>query len=205
VAQRLQGVPTGREAQAQQNLGPESHWAILCDGVETWNAWRRQRRRTPDLSARWLSELGHGSSDDAYDYWLDNIDLSGTKLADGILDDGCIRRASFASADLTRASLVRCNLEDSDMSKSVLIAADFRSSSLDGVDFSGALFGDTQLLRVDLSQTRGLANARHKFGSVVDVGTIEKTRQGLERQPHRRLDVLKFLERCGVPSRYLEF
>jgi uncharacterized protein YjbI with pentapeptide repeats len=148
-----------------------------------------------------------GSVEDSYDYWFDRIDLHEATLAEWNLEDTSLRGASFENADLTGASLRGTSLRSANLRGACLIGADLRNADLRNADLRGAVMGDTLLVRVDLSEVKGLQDIHHRFSSIVDVSTLELTSSGIARFPARRLqiqlEVQSFLAKCGVPNPYL--
>jgi len=105
---------------------------------------------------------------------------------------------------LTFATLRRAALNKARLRNAILVGTDLTFVEVDGADLTDATFGDTSVLPVDLSRTRGLDHTRHRFNSIVDIATLELTRQGLSNYPLRRPEITTFLEACGVAVPYLK-
>lgn len=207
MPRKLHGVKSANEPQSSGTagavLGPDDHWDQLSMGSRSWNDWRNGRPGLhPNLSGRDFQTIG-SNTDDPWDYWLESVNFKDTELIEATLEDGNFAGATFESADLTRASMRRSGFEDVDFRHSVLISASLRGSLLRGADLSDATMGDTEILRIDLSEVKGLSKVTHRFPSIVDVSTLEKTRIGLGRYPFRRLEVEEFLIDCGVPRDFV--
>jgi hypothetical protein len=85
-----------------------------------------------------------------------------------------------------------------------MVGANLCFVEVDGADLTSAVLGDTLLVRIDFSRTRGLMQAKHRFDSIVDVITLEKTRQSLVDYPLRRPEIVSFFTACGVAGPYLK-
>ncbi len=186
------------------------HLVCFAQGVKAWNTWREQYPSVrPNLAGARLrgAETTRGSMDDAYDAWLNGINLRDADLAGANLEEVSLRGASFERADLTDAVLRASCLHNATFRGARLTRADFRGAQVAGADFAESVLGDTLLVRLDLSQAVGLDATVHKFSSVVDIATVEETRLALRKrragQLEQMLRVSGFLSRCGVPSIYL--
>ncbi len=186
------------------------HLVRLREGVESWNAWREREPATrPDLSGARLrgAPESRGSMDDAYDAWLDSINLEDANLAGVNLEDVSLRNAVLDSADLTGATLRGACLTGATLCGAKLIQANLQAVELIAADLTNCTLGDTLLIRVDLSRVDGLEKAVHRFASVVDISTLEKTKRGIvggsSNQQELQARVQQFLVNCGVPKAYL--
>jgi uncharacterized protein YjbI with pentapeptide repeats len=97
-------------------MASKEHVALLKQGVEAWNRWRRENPEAhPDLSQAQLTGAH-----------LIEVDLSDTNLfwAD-------LAHANLHKADFTRASLFGANLYGANLHKAVLWDADLSDTGLD--------------------------------------------------------------------------
>jgi len=132
------------------------HFAKIKEGVEAWNAWRKQDPETvPDLTGADLR--GH------------TADLVRADLNRAILSDANFRMANLSGADLSRADLHDAdlrfaNLSEADLSRTDLSRAKLREASLVGANLgrarltdanlSFAKLGDSNLSEASLSNVR---------------------------------------------------
>ncbi len=123
-------------------MANEEHLAILKQGVEAWNEWRKNNPEiVPDLSRADLHFA----------------DLSG---------------ADLSLADLSDADLSDANLAEVNLSFTTICGTDFTEAWLKGTDFTKADCGFTKFIGVDLSTARGLETIRHTMPpSFIDIGT----------------------------------
>jgi hypothetical protein len=154
-----------------------AHLAILKQGAETWNAWRKANPDVrPDLSQADLRERDLSRADlskaDLGDVALNHTDLSGAKLwqawawrahlAGARLYGSELVQAYLFGADLTRADLQYANLTAADLTGANLTLADLRKANLMKADLSwatlreanlaGAMLLEANTSRADLSQ-----------------------------------------------------
>jgi hypothetical protein len=120
-------------------MANEEHLAILRQGVETWNAWRREQ------------QVGRKSALD----WLDRIDLREAKLSEADLGGADLswtdlREADLTMADLSGAHLRWAKLRRVDLSNATLREADLREADLRGADLHKADLDTTDLGKADL-------------------------------------------------------
>jgi uncharacterized protein YjbI with pentapeptide repeats len=191
-------------------MSDPTHELILLQGVDSWNSWREEDTEIrPDLGGAKLEgdPRRKGSVEEPYEYWLDAIDLHAALLARASVEDASLRAALLDGAELKGARISRSSLRGASLKGACLVGAELRDVDLDNADISAATFGDTLLARVDLSNVKGLEAATHRYSSMVDVATLERTKAGLARRTNtglqRLLAVQTFLSGCGVPSAYL--
>jgi len=119
-------------------MANEEHLAILRQGVETWNQWRKKNPdivpdlRGADLIHRGLYGVGFG---------LYGVDLSGADLREAHLGGAYLGRATLSGADLRGADLRAADFR----------AADFRAADLGEADLRGARLGVADLREADLT------------------------------------------------------
>lgn len=116
-------------------MANEDYLRILSQGVQEWNAWRRNNRKIKlDFSRADLSCAN-----------LMNADLKGVNLCSAILTGANLRGANLEDADLSSA-----NLEGADLMKADLTGADLRDANLRDIDFRIADLANANLSRVNL-------------------------------------------------------
>jgi hypothetical protein len=156
------------------------HLQILKQGVEAWNAWRRQHSDIiPDLCT--INFRGA----DLAGVMLDRVDLRGA-----ILDGANLRGADFSGANLGSTYLV-----GADLSKADLVWANLSKANLSGTDLSHAAFDETIFGDTNLAAVRGLETCRHIGPSVLDHCTLAKS------WPLP----LAFLRGCGLPDALIDY
>ena len=128
------------------------HLEILKQGVEVWNRWREENRKTPpDLSGADLSGAD-----------LKGADLSG---ADFTMAD--LSGANLSGADLAVANLLVADLSGANLGRANLLVANLGGANLSRTGLFHTAFGDT-----DLSDCMGLEAVRHRGASHLDPGTV---------------------------------
>jgi uncharacterized protein YjbI with pentapeptide repeats len=137
-------------------MANDEHVAILKQGVDAWNAWRKEKRYIrPDLS-----------SADFRNANLSNADLSRANLAGASLWAANLREANLSNADLSGAILsgavlIEANLSNADLRDARLFGAKFSRANLRGAslwaanlreaDLSGANLRGSHLNRANLN------------------------------------------------------
>jgi hypothetical protein len=121
-------------------MANDDHVARLNEGVDTWNAWRKEN---PDIRP----------------------DLSGADLYETLLSWANLSEASLSRANLSEATLFHANLRNADLSnaalgKATLSFADLSGANLSRADLGSAVFFEANLRRADLS-------GAYFFGSVL--------------------------------------
>ncbi len=154
---------------------------ILKKRVRTWNQWQRQHANIhPDFSNADLesSQLSFAQ--------LQRADLHGANLSHAILCDTNLRRVDLSGADLryaklSRADLSHTDLTDADLSHAKLSATNlngtlFRGTILENANLSHVLLQNTAFVNVDLSMVRGLDTVYPLGPSMIDVGTLTRSK-----------------------------
>jgi uncharacterized protein YjbI with pentapeptide repeats len=108
------------------------HLAILRQGVEQWNKWRKEY---PDANL----DLRDADLSKVY---LRGADLLAADFSQAILNGADLSEANVSAADFTGADLVGVNLP----------GADLRLASLKGADLRSAVLNEARLYRTDLSR-----------------------------------------------------
>ena len=188
---------------------------LLKQGVELWNAWRRQNKDiTPDLRGANLDGADLREADlrganlheaDLDRAFLDGADLRGAILRranlheadfdgailDGaILDGAILDGAILDGADLREADLRRANLDRAYLGRADFGRADLTGANLSHVEFQETVFGDT-----DLTAVQGLETCIHYGPSILDYLTLAQSGP----LP------LAFLRGCGLPEALIEY
>jgi hypothetical protein len=206
-------------------MANEEHLARLREGVDAWNAWRKDHADIiPDFSGADLSRadlsgahLGGAHLSEAV---LGGADLSRADLSGAHLDWADLRQARlggarlgeaiFRLADLKWAILMKADLRLADLGGADLSGADLSRADLSGAHLGGAVLIKTSLseanlpevklfetifANVDLSTTKGLDNCEHWGPSILDYRTLQRS----GRLP------LTFLRGCGLPDRLIDY
>lgn len=202
-------------------MANEEHVAILNQGVEVWNQWRKESLGIlPDLNRVDLSEA------DLRTVNFDHADLSGANLFRANLSGANLYRANLnvaklneanliraelsvanlSEADLTRANLCEANLEQTNLHMSYLLEANMTGANLyranlseaehTGADWSRASLGRTIIGDVDLSQIKGLESVVHRRPSSIGIDTVYVSGGNIPES---------FLRGAGVPETFITF
>jgi hypothetical protein len=181
-------------------MANDEHLKIIKQGVEAWNAWRRQNPEIkPDLFLAKLQGLDLCDADlrDVYlsCATLTKSNLSGAILKGSDLSGAPLRWADLSEADLSWASLRGADLSNADLSWANLSGVDLSMATLSGADFSEALIGST-FGDNDLSTVQGLDTVRHIGPSTIGVDTLFKSDGKIPEV---------FLRGAGVPEDFITF
>jgi TIR domain/Pentapeptide repeats (8 copies) len=207
-------------------MANEEHVAILEQGVEVWNKWRKDNPRVrpdfggADLRGAALSEADLSAAN------LYKANLSGADLSRANLRGATLREIDLSSATLSGADLSEAALSDADLSGAILYHADLRvanlynadlsGSTLDGADLAGAILyhanlrvvnlsradlGGAKMLatiitNVDLSGVKGLESVIHGGPSEISISTIYQSKGNIPEV---------FLRGCGVPENFIVY
>jgi hypothetical protein len=192
-------------------MANEEQLAILRQGVEAWNKWRRMNHGVEvDLSEANLSETTLSFAE------LDKANLTGTKFQHANLYAAMLRQAKLSvawlgganlqftelsgstliGADLREAYLKSAILKECDLCGADLQGADLIGTNLTGSSFSGgAKIGFTNFVRVDLSHVVGLDEVIHLGPSSISMDTYVHSRGQIP---------AIFLRGCGVSDWEIE-
>jgi uncharacterized protein YjbI with pentapeptide repeats len=206
------------------------HLQILEQGVEAWNAWRKQNEGIrPDLSGATLSRATLSRADLSgailAGATLAGADLSRADLSGAILSRADLSRATLAGATLTEAYLAGADLGRADLGRADLTGATLFRATLFRADLSGAKLGGADLSRADLSRADlsgaklGRANLFHivLYGTVFGdtdltavLGLETCRHDGPSTLDHRTLAKsgllpLAFLRGCGLPDSLIDY
>jgi hypothetical protein len=180
---------------AEVHVADKEHLAILKQGAEAWNEWRREN---PDVRSYLrnaylrYAKLLNANLGGAY---LRYTDLSHADLSHADLRDASLRRADLRYTDLSHADLRKVNL----------VEAILNRAQLRRVDFSCAAIGYTVISMIDLSEAVGIEEADHWAGSEVSTSTLELTAQGLASNPSRQGAVETFLRGASVAEQGIAY
>lgn len=162
-------------------MANEEHLAILKQGVETWNEWRRKNPSVvPDLK---------------------KADFSGVDLSDVNLSEANLKGANLIGANLIRANLSEANLTGADLSEAdltgaYLVEAILNRTKLNGAEFFYAIFADTIVTNVDLSTVKSLEDTRHLGQFSIGIDTIYRSKSKIPKD---------FLREAGIPDIFIEY
>jgi hypothetical protein len=131
-------------------MADEQALAILKQGAEAWNGWRKANLdKRPDLT---------------------RADLAGANLFGADLAGANLSRTNLAEANLSRANLTEANLAEAN-----LFGTNLTGATLCRANFTQALSGVTFFVNVDLSAVIGLESVRHAAPSSIGIDTIYKS------------------------------
>jgi len=197
------------------------HLAILKEGVEVWNRWRKEKPLADvDLSEANLVGLDLTGADFSirldidpgvvgnlesrnvhFDLISSSVDLTAANLRAAILAGaefrGCtLVRANLWGAALDESDLTSTDLTKADMRLATLSQSNLRASILKAANLTEARFDRTSLDDLDLSEVIGLDKAVHFGPSSIGIDTIYESKGKI---PHI------FLRGCGVPENFIEY
>ncbi len=185
--------------------------ALLRQGGDTWNEWRRldPRTRRPNLRKADLFRA------DLREVDFSRVSLIGADLGKADLSGACLSEANLEGADLGSATLYMARLSRADLSKAnlgwanlsdaildrvCLKSADLTHTNLNGavlreVDLCDARLGGTVFANVYLIDFENLETCKHNFPSSIDFRTLQSSGP----LP------LSFLRGCGLPDNLIEY
>jgi hypothetical protein len=165
------------------------HLAILKQGVEAWNRWRKQQPNLEvDLTRadledeRLISVNFHGVN--LKRATLRGANLSQADLTWANLIHANLSEASLTGADLRDAYLIdtdlhRADLSDVDFQRAQLTEVNFSAAVLKGTDFTNALVSRLRLCEVDLAHAKGLEAIHHARGSSIDLAALQLSKRNI--------------------------
>ena len=170
-------------------MANEEHLSILKQGVVIWNKWR-QDNPSKRVGPRTSFHV-HGGHKGVTWVSRNCLDLMRAELI------GCdLAGVNLAEVNLTGANLQGSDLCGANMTGANLFAVRLTAASLSGANFTNALVGITEFVRVDLSEVIGLDSTRHASPSTIDIDTIYKSKGNIP-------DV--FLRGAGVPEDFITY
>ncbi len=188
------------ELVAPQYLPNEEQLAVILDGVEAWNAWRRENMeawpilRGANLAHRDLSNADFSNTDFA------RANLTGSSLRGAAAYQAEFFAADLRNADLRGADLRGAKFHNADLRGAILVdadlfRADFIGTRLDRADMAGSRCWLTTFANVHLSDSLGLEEVIHAGPSNIDTATLYNDGQSVP---------LPFLKKAGVPDSLLK-
>lgn len=133
------------------------HLAILKQGVEVWNQWRREN---PELR----TDLSKAD--------LFKANLRGAHLFEIGLSGADLRGADLSGANIIKADLKGANLNEADLSGARLRGADLRGSDFSGADIERANLGKVNLYEANLER----ANLKRAILSCANLESVDLRR-----------------------------
>lgn len=134
-------------------MANEEHLAILQQGIEAWNQWRKKNFRVkPDLHganlrAAILSKANLSKVD------LSEAHLNGAHLMEADLSKAILHLAHLRGTNLSGADLRKADLRDADLHGAVLNRADLRGADLSRANLSAVHLMEADLRGASLGQT----------------------------------------------------
>ena len=127
--------------------------------------------------------------------------LSGANLHSANLRRAFLRRADLSGAHLNKANLdntflYKADLSGADIGWTFLCDTELHETNLNGAKLTYATIGG----ELDLSNTSRLEKVIHLGPSTVGVDTLQRTAEGLSKNPLNQGPVEAFFRGCGVPG-----
>src|SRR3954471_7973826 len=148
-------------------MANKKHVALLNQGVEAWNAWRRE---DPTIRADRVGARLFGAD-------LSNADLREANLRGADLSYADLRGADLSDANLAGADLYRATLSDANLTQTNLSYANLRGTGLSEADLTGSVgwfAGMNQPKSIESQRTsvsRGCGSAVYR-GSATKRGSV---------------------------------
>jgi len=127
---------------------------------------------------------------------LTKAKLEGANLKYAILTNAELGFANLRGATLDDADLGSADLSNASLSDAQLFSTDLTGAVLNGTDFTAANIGWTIFGDTDLSQLKGLDNAKHAGPSIVGINTIYRSAGRISET---------FLKRAGIPDNFITY
>ncbi len=162
-------------------MANDEHLAILRQGVEVWNKWRKEH---PYVAV------------DLQEANLNGANLNGANLSGANLNGANLNGASLSGASLTRANLVGANLERASLSGASLVGAFLQRASLSGANMREAWIGYTVFVALDLRGVQGLDTVVHFSPSSIGIDTLYRSQGDIPEV---------FLRGCGMPDSMIDY
>ena len=133
-------------------MANDEHLAILRQGVEKWNEWRRANPDLkPDLSEVDLNEANLREAE-LFGANLSGANLGGADLFGANLIGAYLNKATIRFANLIRANIRFANFSDADLSGAKLSETDLSGADLSEANLSEANLSGANLIRANLSR-----------------------------------------------------
>lgn len=174
-------------------MANEEQLAILKQGVEAWNNWRKKNENVNvkiDLEGAELGEAELGGAD-LSDAHLRGAYLRGTRLRGSVLHG-----ANLIDTDLIDTDLIEADLRKADLSVADLRGVDLRGTDLRGAKLNKAIALATKFINLDLSEVIGLEEIEHQFASTIGTDTIQLSKGRIPEA---------FLRGCGLSDIDIEY
>ena len=195
------------------------HVAILRQGVEVWNQWRKDNLDIrPDLHMAdftgadltganfYCVEWGRGKLSHAHlrecvfaasnlfavDFGWSN--LTGANLSKADLSLAHMNDCALSGVNVYGTVFYLTSLRNADLSQSALKHAIFDQTTFDETDFNQTSCAYNVFSNVDLSTAKGLETVHHAAPSTIGIDTLFKSKGNIP-------DV--FLRGCGVPEKLI--
>jgi uncharacterized protein YjbI with pentapeptide repeats len=127
-------------------VADEKTLAILNEGSDVWNEWRRKEKRSEaDLTGANLNRAYLAGAN------LTRADLTGANFTGAHLDRANLTTAYLAGANLSEANLTGANLTVANLTRADLTGADLTRAYLAGANLAGASLTRARLLGVNLA------------------------------------------------------
>jgi len=151
----------------------------LKTGSRSWNEWRNENGRIPDLSGANLS----------------GANLSEANLSDANLFGANLSGTNLSGANMRRAYLVGANLSETDLSETDLSEANLSRANLANTIFLRTQLEATIFGLTDLSTAKGLGSVEVSSACVIDFPTLRASKN-LPKE---------FMTKLGVPDLLIEY
>jgi uncharacterized protein YjbI with pentapeptide repeats len=127
-------------------MANKEHLALLRQGVEAWNKWRKTNRQIkPDLSKVNFSKADLRWAN------LERANLSGSNFIGADLQESNLKWADLRKANFTGANLSGTNFSGANLANGNIDQVDLSGVDLSGVDLSGVDFSEEDLSGSNLS------------------------------------------------------
>ena len=178
-------------------MANEEQLAILSQGVEAWNEWRRKNPAVSiDLKRANLRnkqlEKANLVNADLTEAELSFAHLTNTNLAFAIMDRAVISFANLEGANLSAANLDDACLEDANLNNTILTGASFKNASLSNSKFKNAYLIDAHLEGANLTAVN-FDNANLSsvcFDEKIAMRLLRETGYSIKKIWGRRYDLL---------------
>jgi hypothetical protein len=139
-------------------MANRKHLALLSEGVEKWNQWRKESPEiVPNLNGAKLSGANlrrfNFSWTTLWETNLSNANLGKANLRDADLTDANLCVTDFRGANLSRANLNAANLCDANLNSAILRGADLSITNLRLANLVRADLSDANLSGATLIET----------------------------------------------------
>jgi uncharacterized protein YjbI with pentapeptide repeats len=133
-------------------MANEEHLVRLKQGVDAWNAWRKEKHEEAHARSKQKVTTHDQWQKENPDYWPDltEADLSEVDLFQGNLEGVNLWGTNLSGANLNGAALFKANLIEADLIGTNLAHADLEQAYLTQADLKGANLSKAQLMEADL-------------------------------------------------------